>query len=84
MPFPMQAVIKNLDVRGSTMGSRKEFHQMVKFVKAHQIRPVISRVIRTGLDDLNSIDSLFTDMRNGKQFGKLVLEIGEGFEKSKI
>ncbi|KAJ5212817.1 uncharacterized protein N7498_004463 [Penicillium cinerascens] len=84
MPFPMQAVIKNIDVRGSTMGSRKEFRQMVEFVKAHKIRPVISRILQTGLDDLDAIESLFTDMRNGKQFGKLVLEFGEGFEKSKI
>ena len=73
----MTAVLKNIDVRGSTMGSRKEFREMIEFVNAQKIRPVISRVLQTELDDLSAIDGLFEDMKNGSQFGKLVIEFGK-------
>lgn len=74
MDWTMQAVLKNVELRGSTMGSRKEFREMVKFVREKQIRPVVSRVVK-GLDNLDGIDSLFADMKDGKQFGKLVIDI---------
>ncbi|OGM40686.1 alcohol dehydrogenase [Aspergillus bombycis] len=77
MPFLMQAVLKNIDVRGSTMGSRKEFEEMVQFVKANKIHPVISRVLQTELGDIAGLDGLFQDMKEGKQFGKLVVEFGK-------
>jgi D-arabinose 1-dehydrogenase-like Zn-dependent alcohol dehydrogenase len=84
MPFLMQAVLKNIDVRGSTLGSRQEFKEMVDFVKAHKIHPVISRVVQSELDDLAALDSLFEDMKQGKQFGKLVLEFGNASNGSKL
>lgn len=74
MEWSMQAVLKNIELKGSTMGSREEFRQMVKFVQEKQIRPVISKVVK-GLRNAEGIDSLFADMRDGKQFGKLVIEI---------
>lgn len=77
MPFLMQAVLKNIDVRGSTMGSRKEFKDMVDFVKAKKIYPVVSRTVQSELDDIPSLDALFEDMKQGKQFGKLVVEFGK-------
>lgn len=80
MPFLMQAVLKNIDVRGSTMGSRKEFEEMVEFVKANKIHPVISRVLQTELGDIAGLDGLFQDMKEGKQFGKLVVEFGKASE----
>ena len=84
MPFLMQAVLKNIDVRGSTMGSRKEFRDMVDFVKANKIQPVVSRVVQSELDDISSLDSLFEDMKQGKQFGKLVIEFGKAPSGSKL
>ena len=57
------------------MGSRAEFRSMVDFVSTKQIRPVVSRTIQAGFNDLKDIDDLFEDMRNGRQFGKLVIEI---------
>lgn len=84
MPYLMQAVLKNIDVRGSTMGSRKEFKEMVDFVKANKIYPVVSRVVQSELDDLASLDSLFEDMKQGKQFGKLVIEFGKSSSGSKL
>lgn len=74
MPFLMGAVLRNIEVRGSTMGSRKEFTDMVEFVKKTKAKPVVSRVVR-GIENLEGINSLFEDMKGGKQMGKLVVEI---------
>ncbi|KAI2614336.1 NAD(P)-binding protein [Hypoxylon fragiforme] len=74
MDWLMSAVMRNIELRGTTMGSRDEFRDMVAFVREHRIRPVVSRVVK-GLDNIEGIDGLFEDMRDGKQFGKLVIEI---------
>lgn len=74
MDWTMQAVLKNVELRGSTMGSKKEFREMVEFVGEKKIRPVVSRVVK-GLDNLEGIDGLFEEMNAGRQFGKLVIEI---------
>ncbi|KAJ5303285.1 hypothetical protein N7476_010084 [Penicillium atrosanguineum] len=84
MPFLMQAVLKNIDVRGSTMGSRKEFKDMVDFVKAKKVHPVVSRVLKTEINDLKGMDELFKDMKNGTQFGKLVIDFGGNSSSSKL
>ena len=79
--LPMGAVMRNIEIRGSTMGSRAEFAAMVAFVRRARLVPVISRVVRCRLDDLAAIEGLFADMREGRQFGKLVVEIdGDGDE----
>ena len=72
--LPMQAVMKNIELRGSTMGSRMEFGEMVRFVREHKIRPVLDRIV-IGIDNLEDIDGLFDDMKEGRQFGKLVVEV---------
>jgi D-arabinose 1-dehydrogenase-like Zn-dependent alcohol dehydrogenase len=77
MDWSMNANLLNLDLRGSTMGSRKEFKEMVAFVNEKKIKPVVSRVVK-GLDNLKEIDTLFEDMKKGSQFGKLVIEFGGG------
>lgn len=82
MPFLMQAVLKNIEVKGSTMGSRKEFTDMVNFIKANKIKPVVSRVVQ-GFD-LDAINGLFEDMKKASQFGKLVIEISKDGAESKL
>ncbi|CVL03641.1 related to alcohol dehydrogenase [Fusarium proliferatum] len=74
MDWLMQAVMKNIELHGSTMGSREEFREMIEFVRQHRIKPVVSRTVK-GLDNLDAIDGLFQDIRDAKQFGKLVIEI---------
>jgi len=74
MDWTMNAVLKNLELRGSTMGSRKEFADMVAFVNDKKVKPIVSRVVK-GIDNINEIDNLFEDMKTGSQFGKLVIEI---------
>jgi D-arabinose 1-dehydrogenase-like Zn-dependent alcohol dehydrogenase len=84
MPFLMQAVMKNIEVKGSTMGSRKEFKDMIDFVRRKEMRPVVSRTVQ-GIDNIEGIDSLFEDMKSGSQFGKLVIEIAkDGGSDSKL
>ena len=83
MPFLMQAVLKNIDVRGSTMGSRREFKDMIDFVKEKKATPVISRTV-SGIENLDGINSLFDDMKEGSQFGKLVIEIAKSGSGSKL
>ena len=75
MNFLMQAVLKNIEVKGSTMGSRKEFTDMIAFIRKHNAKPVVSRVVK-GIDNLDGINGLFEDMKAGKQFGKLVIDLG--------
>jgi D-arabinose 1-dehydrogenase-like Zn-dependent alcohol dehydrogenase len=74
LDWPMQAVLKNVDLRGSTLGSRVEFAEMVNFIRDNKIKPIVSRSVK-GLDCVKAIDGLFEDIKEGKQFGKLVVEI---------
>ncbi|MCJ1457506.1 hypothetical protein MMC28_007874 [Mycoblastus sanguinarius] len=74
--LPMQAVMKNIEIKGSTMGSRREFGEMVRFVAEKRIRPVVEKVVG-GIGNLEAIEGLFEDMKAGKQFGKLVVRIEE-------
>jgi len=84
MSWSMPAVLKNIDLRGSTMGSRKEFAELVQFVNEHKLRPLVSRSVK-GIDNLDDINSLFEDMKNGSQLGKLVIELADaGSVKSKL
>lgn len=84
MSFIMPVVLKNIEVRGSTMGSRKEFADMVKFVEEKNLKPVVSRAV-FGIDNFEGINSLFEDMKSASQFGKLVIEIAKDDEvKSKL
>ena len=78
MDFLMSAVLRNIEVRGSTMGSRKEFADMVQFVRDTKMKPVVSRSVH-GLD-LEKIEGLFEDMKDARQFGKLVVTLGSGGE----
>ncbi|KAI8071324.1 hypothetical protein BC940DRAFT_294163 [Gongronella butleri] len=73
--YSMAHVIKHIDVRGSTMGSRLEFKKMVAFVEKHKIRPVVSHVWDQLTND--TIREAIDTMNNGQQFGKLVIKINE-------
>ncbi|KAG0285432.1 hypothetical protein BGZ97_007793 [Linnemannia gamsii] len=69
--YSMHAVLRNIEVRGSTMGSRVEFGEMVDFVEKHKIKPVVSQV----WPGLESAEEAFKVLRAGTQFGKLVLSL---------
>lgn len=82
MNFLMQAVLKNIEVKGSTMGSRKEFKDMIDFIKRTKAKPAVSRVAH-GLE-LDAINGLFEDMKSASQFGKLVVEVSKDAAESKL
>lgn len=75
------------------MGSRAEFSEMVAFVAQHQLHPPVSKIVKTSWVEgpkgiVAVIEELFEDMKAGRQFGKLVLEVvaegeNEG-EKSRL
>ncbi|KAK4699127.1 hypothetical protein P7C70_g7138, partial [Phenoliferia sp. Uapishka_3] len=67
----MGAVLKNIEFRGSTMGSRAEFIAAVKFIEKHEIRPVVYKVI----DGLARAEEGFEIMKQGGQFGKIVISV---------
>lgn len=72
--MPMQAVMKNIELKGSTMDSRRDFGEMVRFVSESNIRPVVERVVH-GLDNLEGIEGLFENLKEGGHFGKVVVKI---------
>ena len=61
---------KQLSVLGSTMGSPADFQQMIAFVEAHGIRPVIDRVFA-----FEEGEAAFRWMDDARQFGKIVIRI---------
>ncbi|SDA03037.1 BZ3500_MvSof-1268-A1-R1_Chr11-1g03271 [Microbotryum saponariae] len=69
----MGFVLKNQEYKGSTMGSREEFFESVKFTDRHGIRPVVADV----LDGLEEAEKGFEILKNGSQFGKIVIYLGE-------
>ncbi len=61
---------KQMKLIGSTMGSPKEFEEMLAFVAEHQIKPVVDRVI-----PLQEGNDAFDCLAKSSQFGKVVVRI---------
>lgn len=62
---------KQLSIYGSTMGSDRDFREMIDLVNQHQIVPEVDRVL-----DLKDGNEALAIMKTNPQFGKIVLEIG--------
>ena len=67
---PARVFFKQLSIFGSTMGTEREFADMIAFVNEKQIEPIIDE--NFPLDD---VELAFQKMDAGKQFGKIILEI---------
>jgi zinc-binding alcohol dehydrogenase/oxidoreductase len=67
---PAKIFWKQIDILGSTMGNDKEFEEMVAFISEHKIEPLVAKVF-----GLNQAQDAAKYMDEGKQFGKIVLEI---------
>ena len=70
----VQAVMKNIESKGSTFGSRGKFRDMIRFVAQTKVRPVVEKVI-SWIDNLKRIEMLFENMKAGRQFGTVVVQI---------
>lgn len=73
MSITMSEVLKNLEFRTTTMGSLLEFQEMIEFIEKHQIEPVVFKT----LIGFESVEEGFEILKNGKQFGKVVVEISK-------
>lgn len=67
---PQKVFWKHLNILGSTMGSDKDFADMLAFVNEHRIVPIIDSVI-----ELKNAAEGFDKMDSGSQFGKIVFSI---------
>ncbi len=71
IPLNPQLVFwKQLKIFGTTMGSDADFAAMLQFVADYKIVPVIDQIF-----DLQDGQAAFRRMEEGRQFGKLVLQI---------
>jgi len=61
---------KQLKIYGSTLGSRREFFQLISFLNASKIKPIIDSVF-----PLSDAANAQRYVEAAKQFGKVVLEI---------
>ncbi len=67
---PARVFFKQLNILGTTMGTEKEFEQMIQYVSEHQIVPIVDSVL-----PLDEAEKALKYMVAGKQFGKIVLTI---------
>ncbi|WP_439880049.1 quinone oxidoreductase family protein [Pontibacter sp. MBLB2868] len=69
---PAELFWKQLSIHGSTMGTASDFAQMVKLVDEKEIRPVVDIVY-----PLEETEAAMRYMEAGKQFGKIIVKVGE-------
>ncbi len=68
--IPQNIFWKQLSIIGSTMGSTLDFEQMLAFINANRIAPIIDKVYT-----MENGSIAFQRMTNGAQFGKIILQI---------
>lgn len=71
--FDMRAVLRNVDLLGSTMGSAQEFKSAIRFIEKHGIRPGIDTVLPS-LDAATEGFALLADASK-RQGGKVVVQV---------
>ncbi len=61
---------KQLKFFGTTMGSDKDFREMLNFVREYKIKPIIDKVF-----EFEDYINAFLRMNNSEQFGKIIIKI---------
>jgi len=82
--------LKNIELRGSTMGSPRDFESMLSFVRRHAIVPIVDSVVAlrcsaggaSGAEDTGRALAAFERMRAGQQMGKIVFAMGQSVSDS--
>ncbi|KAK9234607.1 hypothetical protein V1525DRAFT_452567 [Lipomyces kononenkoae] len=69
----MAAVLKNIDFRGSTMGSKREFDEVLTLIAKAKLQPVVAQVI----NGLNNMEDAFTALMATDRVGKIVVTVSE-------
>jgi NADPH:quinone reductase-like Zn-dependent oxidoreductase len=65
-------VSKNLKIYGSTLGSREDFRQLLNFLDANRMHPIIDRKF-----SMKEAREAQQRMEEGRQFGKILLQCRE-------
>jgi NADPH:quinone reductase-like Zn-dependent oxidoreductase len=63
-----------LEILGSSMGSRDDLAALVDFCAQHGVRPLVDSVYDFGADDEGGVRAAFARLASGEVFGKVVLE----------
>ena len=63
---------KHLHLIGTSMGSPHDFQAMLDFVTLHNVKPIVD-----GVFPLMAVNEALDRMKDTRQFGKIVLEIGD-------
>ncbi|KAK9255369.1 hypothetical protein V1507DRAFT_496491 [Lipomyces tetrasporus] len=69
----MAAVLKNIDFRGTTMGSKREFDEVLQLIAKTELQPVVAQVI----NGLNNMEDAFRALMASERAGKIVVTINE-------
>ncbi|CAE6376854.1 unnamed protein product [Rhizoctonia solani] len=72
IPLAMPAVLKNVDLLGSTMGSTAELKAATDFAAKHKLKPSVSTV----LEGLENAEQGFELIEKGRESGKIVVRVG--------
>lgn len=67
---PQKIFWKQLQIKGTTMGTPEEFEQMLQLFEKHHIRPVIDQIY-----PMEQADEAIQKLKDASQFGKIVLSI---------
>ncbi len=70
--LPARIFWKQLDIRGTTMGSAADFENMLRWVGRHRIRPVIDSMF-----PLEAVDRAFERIAGNAHMGKVVLSMAQ-------
>jgi NADPH:quinone reductase-like Zn-dependent oxidoreductase len=71
--FEMRRVFwKQLNIHGSTMGSDEDFADMIEFINAKKVKPVIDNEY-----DIENGADAFLRMESGEQMGKIIVRVGQ-------
>jgi D-arabinose 1-dehydrogenase-like Zn-dependent alcohol dehydrogenase len=65
---------------GTTMGSRQDLVEATVFMAEHKITPLVDRV----LEGLDASEEGFNLLKNGEQFGKIVIRLGPPEKKANL
>ena len=96
--FTMREVLSNIELKGigmcnfllsprsvqslpgTSMGSQRELMEATEFIAKRKIIPVVSDI----LDGLENFEKAFDAMKEGSQFGKIVIRMREENHKGKL
>ncbi|MDJ1476054.1 zinc-binding dehydrogenase [Bacillus sp. LS15-K4] len=69
--LPLRALFYNqIDIMGTSMGSREEFNEMIKFIEKYKIKPIMDKVY-----SLEEAIQALSRMEQGEQFGNIALRM---------